>query len=91
MKEAFDTSLTFAMVKSQLEAVNSVTGLSTLSYGPNGEVRGVTLTGWVATAGMFAMAILVVYGGYRGYQHYWGVSPERDYTLVVKGAGPSHH
>ncbi len=55
MKRAFETSLSVALLESQLSVLESTTGLNMLSRDRAGAARGVTLTGWTALAGVAAM------------------------------------
>lgn len=87
MKKAFESSLSFALLKDQLEKIETVTGLQTVTRdNRNGEAQGVSLTGWMALLGISAMIVLVAYGLFTAYKRFRGV-PERDYTLVVKQGG----
>jgi hypothetical protein len=46
-----------------------------------------TLTGWSAIAGMFALAIVVVGGAVLAWRRYLGLDKYSGYTMVVKGRG----
>ncbi|GFR44890.1 hypothetical protein Agub_g6234 [Astrephomene gubernaculifera] len=83
MKQAFESSLTFALLKDHLENIEVATGLPTVTRDTRGNAQGVSLTGWMAMLGMTALIILVIYGGYAGIKRIRGL-PDRDYTLVVK-------
>lgn len=83
MKQAFESSLYYALLKDQLERVEIVTGLPVVKRDSRGNTQGVSLTGWMAMLGMTAMIVLVIFGAYTGYKRVRG-GPDRDYTLVVK-------
>lgn len=83
MKAAFESSLTFALLKDQLEAIEVTTGLPTIYRDRRGNAQGVSLTGWMAMLGMTALIVLIISGVYAGYRRLRGGS-DRDYTLVVK-------
>ncbi|GLI58992.1 hypothetical protein VaNZ11_000814 [Volvox africanus] len=83
MKAAFESSLAFALLKDQLEALEVNTGLPALTRDRRGNAQGVSLTGWMAMLGMTALIVLIIYGAYTGYRRLRGGS-DRDYTLVVK-------
>lgn len=84
MKKAFDASLSMLMLKSQLGAVESATGVQMLNRDRLGNARSVTLTGWTALAGVTSLLILIVWGIGFAWQKYRGVPTNKDYTLVVK-------
>lgn len=86
MKKAFESSLSFALLKDQLEKIEGATGLQTVTRDKRGEAQGVSLTGWMALLGISAMIVLVTFGMYTAYKRFRGV-PDRDYTLVVKSGG----
>lgn len=86
MKKAFESSLSFALLKDQLEKIETVTGIQTVTRDRGGEAQGVSLTGWMALFGISAMIVLVTYGLFTAYKRFRGV-PDRDYTLVVKSNG----
>ncbi|EFJ50582.1 hypothetical protein VOLCADRAFT_103797 [Volvox carteri f. nagariensis] len=83
MKAAFESSLTFALLKDQLEAIEVATGLPTLTRDRLGNPQGVSLTGSMAMMGVTALVVLIIYGVYAGYRRLRGGN-DRDYTLVVK-------
>lgn len=83
MKQAFESSLSFALLTDQLAKIELTTGLPTVTRDRRGQAQGVSLTGWMAMLGMSAMIGLILYGVYYGYKRFRGV-PEKDYTLVVK-------
>lgn len=90
MKQAFDKSLSFALLKDQLDKIDTATGLPLVSRDRRGEAQGVSLTGWMAVLGMTAMVVLVSFGAFTVYKRMRGI-PDRDYTLVVKQKPvPSH-
>ncbi|KAG2452551.1 hypothetical protein HYH02_002788 [Chlamydomonas schloesseri] len=83
MKQAFESSLTFALLKDQLEKIEVNTGIPTVTRDRKGNAQGVSLTGWMAMLGMTALIVLVIYGAYAGYRRFRGET-DRDYTLVLK-------
>lgn len=53
-----------------------------------GNTEGITLSGWIALAGMSAMVVLVAYAGLALMRRLRGGSAaERDFTLVLKQKG----
>lgn len=77
------SSLSFALLQSQLENIEETTGLPLTSRDQRGDVRGISLTGWMATLGMTSLVVLIFYGAYTAYKHVRGI-PDKDYQLVVK-------
>eukprot|EP00197_Chlamydomonas_leiostraca_P010927 CAMPEP_0202884756 /NCGR_PEP_ID=MMETSP1391-20130828/41312_1 /ASSEMBLY_ACC=CAM_ASM_000867 /TAXON_ID=1034604 /ORGANISM="Chlamydomonas leiostraca, Strain SAG 11-49" /LENGTH=982 /DNA_ID=CAMNT_0049567983 /DNA_START=167 /DNA_END=3115 /DNA_ORIENTATION=+ len=86
MKQAFDASLSFALLKSQLDKIDAVTGIPLVNRDRRGTPQGISLTGWVAMLGMTAMVVLIVYGAFTLFKRMRGI-PDKDYTLVVKQGG----
>lgn len=83
--QAFDASLTFAVVSSQLSKWEDTTGLDMLEYDNQGKPQALTLTGWTAVLGVAASVFVTVGGAYYGYQRYRD-GPYRGYhTVVLKG------
>lgn len=88
MKRAFESSLSFAALSQQLDGLGASTGLPLTTRGRGGAVRGVSLTGWVAMAGMAALVLICVAGAVLLCRRLRGSSPEgAGYTLVVKQRG----
>jgi Golgi apparatus protein 1 len=84
MKRAFDTTLSVALLESQLSALESKTGLAMVTRDPrSGRARALTLTGWSAIAGIAAMVVLVLVGGTYAYKRYTG-EPLDSTTVVLK-------
>ncbi|KAG1660746.1 hypothetical protein FOA52_010620 [Chlamydomonas sp. UWO 241] len=83
MKAAFESSLSFAALATQL---GSATGLSTVTTGPRGNVRGVSLTGWVAMLGISALVVLIMFGLFVVVKKLRGGHETSGYTMVVKSA-----
>lgn len=83
MKRAFEASLSVVVLKSQLEALESKTGVQMLNRDRRGNAQSVTLTGWTALAGIAAMLLLVMWGFAYAWRQYKGESKD-GYTLVVK-------
>mmetsp|Transcript_34914 Transcript_34914/g.77608 ORF Transcript_34914/g.77608 Transcript_34914/m.77608 type:complete len:994 (-) Transcript_34914:752-3733(-) len=83
MKRAFDASLSFALLKDQLDKIEMTTGLPMTTRDRKGSAQGISLTGWVAMLGMAALVVLVMFGLYTVYKRFRGVN-ESGYTLVVK-------
>lgn len=48
-----------------------------------------TLTGWSAVLGVFALLVVIVFGGVFGWRHYKGYDRMTTYTRVAKGDRPS--
>lgn len=90
MKQAFESSLSFALLKSQLEKIESTTGVPLIQRDTRGAAQGISLTGWMAMLGMTALVVLVIFGAYAGYKRFRGI-PDKDYTLVVKQKHPPTH
>ncbi|KAG1656262.1 hypothetical protein FOA52_011910 [Chlamydomonas sp. UWO 241] len=84
MKAAFDSSLSFASLASQLDTIGSATGISFTTKGPRGNVRGISLTGWVAMLGMAALVVLCMFGLFVLVKKLRGGPETSGYTLVVK-------
>ncbi|KAG2498297.1 hypothetical protein HYH03_003558 [Edaphochlamys debaryana] len=87
MKQAFEASLTVALLQSQLSAVESRTGLTMLKRDNQGNAQDLTLTGWTALLGIASMVLLVAFGVNVAYKRYRGLPDQSGYTLVVKGKG----
>ncbi|EFJ50973.1 hypothetical protein VOLCADRAFT_103617 [Volvox carteri f. nagariensis] len=87
MKQAFEASLTVALLQSQLSAVEASTGLTMLQRDNQGNAQALTLTGWTALLGIASMVLLVLWGINYGYRQYRGMPQQAGYTLVVKGRG----
>lgn len=83
VKQAFDASLSFALLKTQLDKVDSATNLGLVTRNAKGGAETISLTGWVALMGITAMVVLLSYGGWTLYKRVKGI-PDKDYTLVVK-------
>ncbi len=87
MKQAFDASLTVAMLQAQLQALESNTGLTMIKRDQQGNAQAVTLTGWTALLGIASMVVLVIWSINYGLKQYRGMPQQAGYTLVVKGKG----
>ncbi|KXZ55868.1 hypothetical protein GPECTOR_2g1419 [Gonium pectorale] len=87
MKQAFEASLTVALLQSQLAAVEGATGLTMLNRDRQGNAQSLTLSGWTALLGIASMVVLVMFGANFAYRKYRGVPEQAGYTLVVKGKG----
>ncbi|WIA10935.1 hypothetical protein OEZ85_011100 [Tetradesmus obliquus] len=85
MKRAFETTLSVALLESQLSSLESKTGLPLLNRDRKGNAQSLSLTGWTAIAGMAAMVVLVAAGGTYAWRQYKGV-PD-SVTVVLKSAG----
>lgn len=48
-----------------------------------------TLTGWSAVLGIFALIAVVIFGGIFGWRRYKGYDRMTAYTKVAKGERPS--
>lgn len=83
MKRAFDTTLSVALLESQLSALESKTGVAMVKRDQAGHAQALTLTGWTAIAGVAAMVVLVLVGGTYAYKRYTGV-PLDSTTVVLK-------
>lgn len=86
MKQAFEASLSVALLQSQLSRLEGATGLNMLNRDQTGVAESITLTGWTALAGITAMVVLIMWGLAYGYKRYKGI-PDKDYTVVLKGKG----
>jgi len=82
MKRAFETTLSAALLESQLSALGSTIGLPMLNRDSQGRAQSVTLTGWIAVAGIAAMVVLVAAGGTYAWKQYSGL-PDAS-TVVLK-------
>lgn len=82
MKRAFETTLSVALLESQLSALESSTGLSMLNRDRKGNAQSVTLTGWTALAGMAALVVLAMAGITYAWKRYHGVPNAA--TVVLK-------
>ncbi|GFR46876.1 hypothetical protein Agub_g8517 [Astrephomene gubernaculifera] len=87
MKQAFEATLTVALLQSQLSAVEAKTGLTMLQRDTQGNAQALTLTGWTALLGIASMVLLILWGVNYGYRRYKGIPEQAGYTLVVKGKG----
>lgn len=83
MKRAFETTLSVALLESQLSALESKTGVAMVNRDQSGHAQSLTLTGWTAIAGVAAMVVLVLVGGTYAYKRYTGV-PLDSTTVVLK-------
>jgi hypothetical protein len=70
--------------QSQLNRVESSTGLTMLERGKNGQATGISLTGWTAILGMAAFMLLLAAGAMLAYKRYTGGPQAAGYTLVLK-------
>lgn len=86
MKQAFEASLSVALLQSQLTKLEATTGLPMLNRNRAGVAESVTLTGWTALAGVTAMIVVLMWAAAYGYKKYKGI-PDKDYTVVLKGKG----
>ncbi len=86
MKRAFETSLSVALLETQLGALESRTGLPLVTRDGAGVARSLTLTGWTALAGVAAMVVVAVAGGMYAWRRYTGV-PTDATTVVLKTKG----
>ena len=82
----YQTSLSASTVSSQVESLEAKLGLSrgTLTS-PNN--KGLTLTGWTAVVGMFAIIVVSIAGAVLGYRRYKGLDKHSGYTMVKKTRG----
>jgi len=85
MKQAFEASLSVALLQSQLSVIESSTGVQMLNRDKQGNAQSVTLTGWTALLGMAAMVGLLIFGATFAYKYFTG--RHDGYTLVVKKGG----
>jgi Golgi apparatus protein 1 len=83
MKRAFETTLSVALLESQLSALESKTGVAMVKRDQSGHAQALTLTGWTAIAGVAAMVVLVLVGGAYAYKRYTG-APLDSTTVVLK-------
>ncbi|GFH23193.1 uncharacterized protein HaLaN_20772 [Haematococcus lacustris] len=74
LKQAFDSSLSFALLKSQLDKIETATGIPLVARSQRGVAQGISLTGWVALMGVAALVVLVAFGAYTGYKRMRGIS-----------------
>jgi Golgi apparatus protein 1 len=82
MKQAFEESLSVALLESQLAALETRTGVPLLARDTAGRAQGVTLTGWSALAGIAALVVMLLTGmSYAWRQYHGGVDPA---TVVLK-------
>eukprot|EP00879_Flechtneria_rotunda_P002629 GHRR01002831.1.p1 GENE.GHRR01002831.1~~GHRR01002831.1.p1 ORF type:complete len:772 (+),score=213.92 GHRR01002831.1:193-2316(+) len=82
MKRAFETSLSVALLESQLSSLEAKTGLPMINRDRQGNAKSITLTGWTAIAGMAALVVLLIAGGTYAWKQYHGV-PDSS-TVVLK-------
>eukprot|EP00798_Chlamydomonas_sp_ICE-L_P010489 gene10489-8455_t len=82
-KKSFDSSLSFALLKDQLDKIDSTTGIPMVRRDRAGNARGISLTGWMATLGMAALVVVIAYGSFLLYKRLKGET-NGDYTMVVK-------
>lgn len=82
----YQTSLSASTVSSQVESLEAKLGLArgTLTS-PNN--KGLTLTGWTAVVGMFAIIVVSIAGAVLGYRRYKGLDKHSGYTMVKKARG----
>lgn len=85
MKQAFEASLSVALLQSQLGMLENSTGWKMLERDRLGNARAVTLSGWTALLGISSMVVLILWGINYGYKQYRGIEEQPGYTLVVKG------
>ena len=90
MKQAFEASLSVALLQSQLSMLEGATGLQMLNRNPKGVAESISLTGWTALAGISSFVILILWGSTFAYKKYKGIG-DKDYTLVVKGKHGQPH
>jgi len=90
IKQAFDNSLSFALLKSQLDKLDAATGIPLVNRDRRGTARAISLSGWVALLGITAMGALILFGAVTAYRRFRGLS-DRDYSLVVKQQHPPAH
>ena len=83
MKRAFETTLSIALLESQLSTLESKTGLPMVNRDQAGHAQSLTLTGWTAIAGVAAMVVLMIVGGTYIYKRYTG-APLDSTTVVLK-------
>lgn len=83
MKRAFDTTLSAALLESQLSAIESKTGVAMVNRDQSGHAQSLTLTGWTAIAGVAAMVLLAIAGAMFAYKRYTG-APLDSSTVVLK-------
>lgn len=83
MKRAFETTLSVALLESQLPALESKLGLHMVNRDQSGHAQSLTLTGWTAIAGVAALVLVIIAGGTFVYKRYTGV-PLDSTTVVLK-------
>jgi|UniRef100_A0A7S1X9L8 Golgi apparatus protein 1 len=85
-KRDFDTSLTMAGLANKMEGLVGL-GKGTLVSRPiRGKGRVLTLSGWLAFAGMFSLVVVVLGGAYLSYRkyRYGDTGLNFGYTMVMK-------
>ena len=83
----YQTTLSASVVSSQVAGLETKLGLKpgTLTSTNSG---GLTLTGWSAIFGVFAMVTVVAAGAVFGYRRYKGLDKHPGYTMVHKAKAP---
>lgn len=87
MKQAFEASLSVALLQSQLSAMETTTGLTMLHRDTQGNAQALTLTGWTALLGISSMVLLIFWAINYASRKYRGLPEQAGYTLVVKNKG----
>lgn len=85
MKKQFESSLTTALLTTQLEKIEVKTGVPLVQKDRRGQANGVSLTGWMALLGMAALVSLLLFAAYATFRNFTGA--DRDMTLVLKQQG----
>ena len=82
----YQTSLSASVATTQVESLETKLGLSrgTLS---SKNSSGLTLTGWTALFGIFAIFVVSAAGAVLGYRRYKGLDKHSGYTMVKKARG----
>lgn len=88
MKRVFETTLSAALLESQLSTIEDKTGLPMLNRDRKGNAQSITLTGWTALAGMAALVVLAIAGITYAWKQYHGVP---DAATVVLKARPRYN
>eukprot|EP00798_Chlamydomonas_sp_ICE-L_P016762 gene16762-23035_t len=72
-KKSFDASLSFAMLKNQLDKIDATTRNSPVRReSVAGNARGISLTGWMATLGMASLVLVVLFAAFTFYKRIQG-------------------
>jgi len=78
--------MTMAGLASKMEKMVGLSRGTLASRPVKGRGRSVTLSGWMALAGIFALVVVVIGGSYLGYRkwRYGDTGLNFGYTMVVK-------